>query len=347
MRPAFSSGGFLKQSAAVLWTRLSTLTFYFIGDASFGSARGLQAQGRDRLGQTTDRSTDPFIRLPRHSDVGNSIKTVHAFGTSLKLFDMAQLRNALVREALLFLLAVQFLTRLPLPQDLGFSPTRLGAARRYFPLVGAAVGGLGALAYGAAALVQLPQVIAALLATAATILVTGAFHEDGLADTFDGLGAFNREKMLEIMQDSRIGIFGAVGLGMTLALKVAALASLPIALAMACLVVGHGLSRLSNVVVAATSPYIRTSGAGSLLVGRLSWGGTSLAAATGLGCLAVVSTISVPHALAGLAGLALGHLAMRGLYEKRLGGHTGDTQGAVQQWSELGLYLGILAWHSH
>lgn len=153
--------------------------------------------------------------------------------------------------------------------------------------------------------------------------------------------------MLAIMQDSRIGVFGAVGLGVTLALKVAALAFLPVTLTMVCLVAGHGLSHLSNVVVAATSPYVRNSGVGSLLAGRLGWGGTSLAAATGLGCLAVVMMFSVSDALAGLAGLALGHLAMRGLYEKRLGGHTGDTQGAVQQWSELGFYLGVLTWHSH
>ena len=259
---------------------------------------------------------------------------------------MVLLGTALKREALLFLLAVQFLTRLPLPQHLDYSPTRLGAARRYFPLVGIVVGSLGALVYGAAVILRLPQVMAALLATAATILVTGAFHEDGLADTFDGLGAFTQEKMLAIMQDSRIGVFGAVGLGMTLALKVAALASLPVALTVACLVAGHGLSRLSNVVVAATSPYVRNSGAGSLLAGRLGRGGTSLAAVTGLGCLALVMMLSVPDALAGLAGLALGHFAMRGLYEKRLGGHTGDTQGAVQQWSELGFYLGVLMWHS-
>lgn len=152
---------------------------------------------------------------------------------------------------------------------------------------------------------------------------------------------------MAIMQDSRIGVFGAVGLGVTLALKVAALAFLPVTLTMVCLVAGHGLSRLSNVVVAATSPYVRNSGVGSLLAGRLGWGGTSLAAATGLGCLAVVMMFSVSDALAGLAGLALGHLAMRSLYEKRLGGHTGDTQGAVQQWSELGFYLGVLTWHSH
>ena len=124
------------------------------------------------------------------------------------------------------------------------------------------------------------------------------------------------------MQDSRIGVFGAVGLGVTLALKVAALAFLPVILAMVCLVAGHGLSRLSNVVIAATSPYVRNAGAGSLLAGQLGWGGTSLAAVTGLGCLAVVMMFSVSNALAEIAGLALGHLAMRSLYEKRLGGGT-------------------------
>lgn len=259
---------------------------------------------------------------------------------------MTFIGTALRRQGLLFLLAVQFLTRLPLPRDLDYSPARLGAARRYFPLVGAGVGGLGALCFGAAVAMSWPQGLAALLATASTILVTGAFHEDGLADTFDGLGPLRRDRMLAVMQDSRIGVFGAVGLGVTLAMKTMALASLPVALTMACLVAGHGLSRCSSVVVAATSPYVRDAGTGSLLEGRLGWGGTFLAAATGLACLSLVIMFSVPDAVAGLAGMVLGHLAMRGLYEKRLGGHTGDTQGAVQQWSELGFYLGVLTWRS-
>ncbi len=301
---------------------------------------GLSASGRQRVSGTAHKPGN-------HVDsVGSPVRYVLPPWFHKADVTMVLLGTVLRREALLFLLAVQFLTRLPLPQHLDYSPTRLGAARRYFPLVGIVVGSLGALVYGAAVILRLPQVMAVLLATAATILVTGAFHEDGLADTFDGLGAFTQEKMLAIMQDSRIGVFGAVGLGVTLALKVAALASLPVALAVACLVAGHGLSRLSNVVVAATSLYVRNSGAGSLLAGRLGRGGTSLAAVTGLGCLALVMMLSVPDALAGMAGLALGHLAMRGLYEKRLGGHTGDTQGAVQQWSELGFYLGVLAWHS-
>lgn len=81
---------------------------------------------------------------------------------------MALLGNALGREALLFLLALQFLTRLPLPRNLGYSPAQLGAAQRYFPLVGVVVGSIGALVYGAATILRLPQVMAALLATAAT-----------------------------------------------------------------------------------------------------------------------------------------------------------------------------------
>ncbi len=259
---------------------------------------------------------------------------------------MVRLWKTIHGEITLLLLAVQFLTRLPLPRNLEYTPARLGAARCYFPLVGAVVGTLGACSYGMAIVVKLPQVMATLLATAATIWITGAFHEDGLADTFDGLGALDRERALAVMQDSRIGTFGAVALGITLALKVTALAYLPAMLAMICMVAGHGLSRLSNIVVATTSSYVRNSEAGSLLDGHLGRGGTLLAMATGIGCLALVLAISLPVAVSGLAGLALGHLAMRSLYERRLGGHTGDTQGAVQQWSELGFYLGALIWNS-
>lgn len=246
------------------------------------------------------------------------------------------------REKTRFLLALQFLTRLPVPNKLDYTPAEFGAARYYFPLVGAVIGAIGAFAYGTAILLGLSPMVAALLATAATLLSTGAFHEDGLADTFDGLGTFTREKFLIVMSDSRIGTFGAVALGLTIALKVTAIGSMPLKVAMVCLVVGHGLSRISNVIVAATSTYVRTPGAGSFMTQGLGLGGLAVVATTGIACFASVVFVSPSIALCSLTGMALGHVGMRCLYERRLGGHTGDTQGAVQQWSELGFYLGAL-----
>ena len=254
------------------------------------------------------------------------------------------MRRTIADELVLFRLAMQFLTRLPVGPAAGYTPERLGASRRYFPAAGLAVGGLGALGYLATATV-LPPVVAALVATAVTLLATGAFHEDGLADTFDGLGGRDREAVLAIMRDSRIGTFGAAALVLTLALKVAALASLSAAAAVAVsLVSAHGLSRLSSLVVARTSRYLRDGGAGELLQGGIGAGGGLVAGLTGLACFGFMASVSVPAALTGLAGLALGHLSMRSLYERRLGGHTGDTLGAVQQVSELGFCLGVAVW---
>ena len=157
----------------------------------------------------------------------------------------------------------------------------MAAAPRYFPAVGAVIGAAGACVLVAAASV-LPMAVAVLLSTAATVALTGALHEDGLADTFDGIGAATRERALEIMRDSRIGTYGALGLGLMLAPKVAALAAMPAGLAAAALVAGHAASRLSSVVVVATSRYVRETGAGGFTAQGLGAGGLAVAAATAL-----------------------------------------------------------------
>ena len=111
-----------------------------------------------------------------------------------------------------FNLALHFLTRIPTPFDIDYSPERLTDANRYYPLVGAIIGTVAAFAFFIPSL-ALPTLIAVIIATAATALLTGAFHEDGLADTFDGIsGAYDRARSLEIMHDSRIGTFGALAL---------------------------------------------------------------------------------------------------------------------------------------
>jgi adenosylcobinamide-GDP ribazoletransferase len=242
-------------------------------------------------------------------------------------------------EAAAFLAALGFLTRLPLPAP----PGDMAAALRWLPAVGALIGAAAAAVLAAAATV-LPMAAAVLLSIVATCLLTGALHEDGLADTFDAIGAGSRERALEIMRDSRIGTFGALALGLVLALKATALAAMPLGLAAAALVAGHAASRFSCLVVIATSRYARPTGtAGFAAPGPGAWG-LAVAAATAAATLLGLLVAGPGAALAAILGLAAGHLAARAAFERRLGGYTGDCLGATQQLSEAGLYLAIVAW---
>jgi len=245
-------------------------------------------------------------------------------------------------EGAIFLLAVQFLTRLPVAP--AFTPERLEAATRYFPAVGAVVGGLGAGAYGLAGL-AFPPLIAVLIALAAMILLTGAFHEDGLADMADGIGGgASRDRALEIMRDSRIGTYGAAALLLALALKAAALTSMPAPIALAALPAAHVLSRLSAVLVIAASHYVRDHGTAKPVARGLSAAGLCVALATGIGAFTGFAVIiGWAESLAAALGVLLAHVATRLTFEKKLGGYTGDCLGAVQQTGEIGFYLGALA----
>ena len=250
----------------------------------------------------------------------------------------------LVEEARALALACAFLTRVPLPVAIPATPPRMAASLRYLPVVGALIGAVGAAVLLLAAQ-ALPMAPGVLLSIAATCALTGALHEDGLADTLDGLGAASPERALEVMRDSRIGTYGALGLGLTVALKASALVAMPLAAAAAALVAGHAASRLSSLAVIATSRYARPAGTGGFTAAGVSHKAMTLATATvAVLLLAVTPAIGVGPILGGLLGLAAGHLLTRALYERRLGGYTGDCLGATQQLSEVGFYLGVLAW---
>ena len=250
-----------------------------------------------------------------------------------------------VREELtVFLLAVQFLTRWPIQSQDLFTEARLTAATRYYPLVGAMIGAFSGGVFWLAHLV-FPVSLAIVLATAASLLATGAFHEDGFADACDGLGGgTTRERALEIMRDSRLGTYGAAGLGLMLAAKVLALAAAPPEVIPWLLIAAHAASRSSAVLAIATSTYVRGAGIAKPVADAVEPDSLALALAIGVAAACVLLTVTAPAAiLVGLAGLAAGHLAMRGVYERKLGGYTGDCLGAVQQMSELGMYLGVVA----
>ena len=257
-----------------------------------------------------------------------------------------------LHELRLVFIALQFFTRVPVPRWVGFEPEWLHQSARHFALIGVFVGAVAAGVLWIASWV-LPLPVAVLLSMAATLLLTGGFHEDGWADTCDGLGgAVSRERALEIMKDSRIGAYGAMGLVMMLALKAAALASLPVAWGCAALLLGHTASRAASTALIRFLRY-----AGDLahakakpLAQRISTAG--LVVSCGWVVMVAVGLVMyrplwiVPVAL-GLLFAVLGAVCCARWFRRRLGGVTGDTLGATQQVTELLLLLAWSAvWHS-
>ena len=255
------------------------------------------------------------------------------------------MRHAL-HELRLALLALQFLTRVPIPAWVGYRAEWLNACARHFPVVGLAVGAFAALVFVAAqALWPLP--VAVLLSMASTLILTGAFHEDGLADTFDALGgAVARERALEIMKDSRLGTYGTAALVVVLALKAAALLALGAQAAMA-LLLAHTASRAMPVLLIRLLPYAGDAQAAKVkpLAQQVSWAGVSVACGWAMAAALLLTHFGVLRADAGAALLACAAVAllMALWLRRRLGGYTGDTLGATQQLAELAIYLALAA----
>ena len=240
-----------------------------------------------------------------------------------------------------FLLALQFLTRLRVP--VAFSPEALRESPRWYPSVGVVVGLLAGAVYWIVAL-RFSPTLAALAATAAAIMVTGALHEDGLADLCDGLGGHaSRDRALAIMRDSRIGTYGTLGLGLMLAARITALAALPNAAVPFVLIAGHAASRASMLWVMATVRYARDTGAASGVAGGVDSRALQIGLITAaLAAVPLIFVLPIAAIAMGAVGLVAAHYAIRQRFENRLGGYTGDCLGAVQQFSELGFYLGTL-----
>lgn len=247
-------------------------------------------------------------------------------------------------EVAKLLLAIQFLTRLPVPEVFTYTEARMAGSTAYYPLVGLLVGSISAAVFWISFLV-FPHPVSVILAIAAGLLVTGAFHEDGLADTFDGIGGgLTPEASLEIMKDSRLGTYGAAVLVLALALKAVTLAALPASFLLITFPAAHGLSRLSSVLTIATSRYVRGEGKGKPVATGASPANLFIACLTGVAIiLGWIWILPLTPLLGGLAGLCAGHILMRAFFEFKLKGYTGDTLGAVQQASEIGFYLGVLA----
>ncbi len=240
-----------------------------------------------------------------------------------------------------FAIATAVLTRLPvgvaLPPD-----GAIAASGWAFPLVGAGVGALAALAFLVAELLGCGAAPAALLAVAAGLAVTGAFHEDGLADTADGFGGGkSREEKLAIMRDSRHGTFGIVALVLSIGLRAAALGTIgePIRAGLA-LIAAHAASRGALPPLMRLLTPARADGLGAM-AGRPSRTVAIIAPALGAAiALALLGPRTGAFALV-LSGAALALAAM--LARHQIGGYTGDVLGFFQQIGEIVMLLAASA----
>jgi adenosylcobinamide-GDP ribazoletransferase len=255
--------------------------------------------------------------------------------------------------------AFTFLTRVPAWRLVAHDPSHLPAAATYFPLVGLAVGLAGAVAF-AAALALWPAPLAIVVSVAFTVWLTGAFHEDALADALDGFGGgWDREQVLAIMKDSRVGSYALVGVVLAIAAKLAALFAIfnaasvhgaltrdgALAVARA-LVAAHVLGRWSSVFLIARHPYVRADAAeqkpaaGRPFVGAVTR--ERLLLGSGLALLFAGAALGRSVVLVGAVALLIAWIAGR-YFVRRIGGITGDALGAANQLVELGVYLTLAA----
>ena len=233
-----------------------------------------------------------------------------------------------------------FLTRLPLRTGVSANGEDLARAAPLFPLVGAGLGAVvGVTAIGLSEF--LPPLIAGLLAVALELVLTGAIHADGLADSADGLGGQGRERSLAIMRDHALGSYGAAALFLALGLKAVALGHLGEAGALGAVVAALALSRLAPLPLAWFLPYARPGeGSGRLLAGRIS--AFSVAAGAALAVLVAIPAMGL-HALVLLVAAATVTAAVAALSRRRLGGVTGDVMGAAVELSATAALVAAVA----
>jgi adenosylcobinamide-GDP ribazoletransferase len=247
--------------------------------------------------------------------------------------------------------ALRFFTRLGVGAPEPSAALDVGRMAWAAPIAGVFVGLVGSLVLALAALLGLPLTLRAGLTTAALVALTGALHEDGLADVADGFGAgATRARKLEIMRDSRVGAYGAIAIALALILRVAALtaaldggfwrASLSLMLVAA-------LSRAGALTPLALLPPARADGAGAA-AGRLdpsalaaAWG-SALVIALALG----LASLGLAHGLLATLASAAGALFMVVLARRAIGGQTGDVAGAAQQFGEIAAWCGLLIGHA-
>ncbi len=253
------------------------------------------------------------------------------------------------KEIRIFFTALMFFTRIPCPKWVDHSEEYLNRSSKYFPLMGWIVGGLSSIVFYSCSFF-LPISVSVLLSMVASIYVTGAFHEDGLADVCDGFGGgWTKDKIMDIMKDSRVGAFGVIGVVMALLIKYASLSSLPIypVLLIPCVIISaHSISRFFAVTFLMTHEYARDSqnSKSKPLATKLSAGDFFIALVFGL---LPLTLFGLHYKQYELFLLLIPQLITKFLlgrfFKKWIGGYTGDCLGATQQICEVVFYISFLA----
>lgn len=238
-------------------------------------------------------------------------------------------------------IAMIFFTRVPVSYDGVLGLEQLTRAWRAVPLVGAVIGAAGALVYLGAHRLGLGPAIAALLAVAATALLTGALHEDGLADFCDAMGGRDRARRLEIMRDSRIGSYGVLAMIFSVGLRAAALALIaaPHAAAMA-LIAAHALSRAAIPLAMRRMDPARADGLAAD-AGRPA--AATMAIALGLALVVSLGLLGAGAGAAAALAACMAALIVAAVARRLVGGYTGDVLGAVEQAAEVLVLVTVAA----
>ncbi|MDZ4815622.1 MAG: adenosylcobinamide-GDP ribazoletransferase [Verrucomicrobiota bacterium] len=244
------------------------------------------------------------------------------------------------RECAIFLAAVTYFTRIRIPWIQVHSEELLNKATRYFPMIGWIVGGFAALIFWLAVQVW-PVTVAVLISTVASILLTGAFHEDGWTDMCDAFGGgWTKDQILSIMKDSRIGAYGTIGIVLILGIKVIALSEMPVHWIPLVLIAGHSMSRLAATFQIYLLTYVRENedSKSKPIAKKMTLQELVFAVVTGF-----LPLFLMPSFAWVILPMAVAWCVMSRIFVKKIGGYTGDCLGATQQICETVFYLGCLA----
>lgn len=243
-----------------------------------------------------------------------------------------------------FYTALQFMTRLPTPDNVEHSDESFARSARFYPAVGLVIGAIAGLAYYLLGMV-LPDNVAAFLCIVVAVAVTGALHEDGLADAFDGLfGGRDRDHILTIMRDHQVGIYGMLAVFFALALKWSVLYEWPNWSVVWLVMLAHVVSRHMIVEVIGRYDYAREQ---SAKFSRPEIGDEDLTFArlwTGAVVVAGLLLLGIGATLIGLIAAIVASVLFARFFSRKIGGYTGDCLGATQQVAEVAFLLGAVFW---
>jgi adenosylcobinamide-GDP ribazoletransferase len=234
-----------------------------------------------------------------------------------------------------FAAAVQFMTRIPVPA-FEYEPGLVLGGAKFYPLVGALVA-LGAIGIERGLRLHLPAAVTALAVLTYLVIVTGGFHEDGMADTADALGGgWTRPRMLEIMHDSRIGSFGTLAICLSLLARWILLSNLPVARFPVYMLTAHVLCRWSSLPLGTFVGSARSDGLGASLAHKISLTSTAIGSVFAFGIAGFALRMD---ALIPIVVVSLITLLCALYFRSQIGGITGDCFGATNQLAEIAVYV--------